>query len=94
MIAVGRNYATHAAEFGNEVPSAPMTFLKPSTNLIGHNVAIALPTASERMDSEGELAIVIGLPAKNVPAERAASVILGYTIANDLSARDLQKADG
>jgi 2-keto-4-pentenoate hydratase/2-oxohepta-3-ene-1,7-dioic acid hydratase in catechol pathway len=94
VIAVGRNYAAHAAEFGNDVPGSPMTFLKPSTSVIGPNVAIKLPAASERVDFEGELAVVIGQPIKNVPAARAASVILGYTIANDVSARDLQKADG
>jgi 2-keto-4-pentenoate hydratase/2-oxohepta-3-ene-1,7-dioic acid hydratase in catechol pathway len=94
VIAVGRNYAKHAAEFGNEVPSAPMLFIKPSTSVIGPNAAIKLPKASQRVDFEGELAIVIGQPVKNVPAAKAAAAILGYTIANDVSARDLQKADG
>jgi 2-keto-4-pentenoate hydratase/2-oxohepta-3-ene-1,7-dioic acid hydratase in catechol pathway len=94
VIAVGRNYAKHAAEFGNEVPAAPMLFIKPSTTVIGPNVAIKLPKASERVDFEGELAIVIGQPVKNVPAARGAGVILGYTVANDVSARDLQKSDG
>ncbi len=94
VIAVGRNYAKHAAEFGNEVPSDPMLFLKPSTTVIGPNAAIRRPSGIGRVDFEGELAIVIGQPVKNVPAARAASVILGYTIANDVSARDLQKSDG
>jgi 2-keto-4-pentenoate hydratase/2-oxohepta-3-ene-1,7-dioic acid hydratase in catechol pathway len=94
VIAVGRNYAAHAAEFGHEVPTSPMTFIKPSTSVIGPNAAIKLPAESERVDFEGELAIVIGRPVKNVPAARAASAILGYTIANDVSARDLQKSDG
>ncbi|WAL64329.1 fumarylacetoacetate hydrolase family protein [Amycolatopsis cynarae] len=94
VIAVGRNYAAHAAEFGNEVPSDPMIFIKPSTSVIGPNAAIKLPAASQRVDFEGELAVVIGQPVRNVPASRAASVILGYTIANDVSARDLQKSDG
>lgn len=94
VIAVGRNYAKHAAEFGNEVPSAPMLFLKPSTTVVGPNAAIRRPSGVGRVDFEGELAIVIGQPVKNVPAARAASVILGYTVANDVSARDLQKADG
>ncbi|WP_410608386.1 fumarylacetoacetate hydrolase family protein [Amycolatopsis sp. lyj-109] len=93
VIAVGRNYAKHAAEFGNEVPSAPMLFLKPSTTVIGPNAAIRRPDVG-RVDFEGELAIVIGQPVKNVPAARAASAILGYTVANDVSARDLQKSDG
>ncbi|GHG25347.1 MULTISPECIES: fumarylacetoacetate hydrolase family protein [Amycolatopsis] len=94
VIAVGRNYAKHAAEFGNEVPSAPMLFIKPSTTVIGPHAAIRRPSDVGRVDFEGELAIVIGQPVKNVPAARAASVILGYTIANDVSARDLQKSDG
>ncbi|MFF1612440.1 fumarylacetoacetate hydrolase family protein [Amycolatopsis sp. NPDC058278] len=94
VIAVGRNYAKHAAEFGNDVPSEPMLFIKPSTTIIGPNAAIRRPSGIGRVDFEGELAIVIGQPVKNVPASRAASVILGYTIANDVSARDLQKSDG
>ncbi|OXM63773.1 fumarylacetoacetate hydrolase family protein [Amycolatopsis vastitatis] len=94
VIAVGRNYAKHAAEFGNEVPAAPMLFLKPSTTVIGPNAAIRRPSGVGRVDFEGELAIVIGQPVKNVPAARAASAILGYTVANDVSARDLQKSDG
>lgn len=94
VIAVGRNYAKHAAEFGNDVPSEPMLFIKPSTTIIGPNAAIRRPSGIGRVDFEGELAIVIGQPVKNVPAARAASVILGYTIANDVSARDLQKSDG
>ncbi|MEV5715952.1 fumarylacetoacetate hydrolase family protein [Amycolatopsis mediterranei] len=94
VIAVGRNYAKHAAEFGNDVPSEPMLFIKPSTTIIGPNAAIRRPSGIGRVDFEGELAIVIGQPVKNVPAARAASVILGYTVANDVSARDLQKSDG
>jgi 2-keto-4-pentenoate hydratase/2-oxohepta-3-ene-1,7-dioic acid hydratase in catechol pathway len=94
VIAVGRNYAEHAAEFGQEVPAEPMIFLKPSTSVIGPNAAIRLPKSSSRVDFEGELAVVIGQPVKNVPASRAASVILGYTVANDVSARDQQKSDG
>lgn len=94
VIAVGRNYAKHAAEFGNEVPGDPMLFLKPSTTVIGPHAAIRRPSGVGRVDFEGELAIVIGQPVKNVPAARAASAILGYTVANDVSARDLQKADG
>ncbi|PXY27042.1 fumarylacetoacetate hydrolase family protein [Prauserella muralis] len=94
VIAVGRNYAAHAQEFGNEVPGEPMIFLKPSTSVIGPNAAIKLPPASARVDFEGELAVVIGQPVKNVPAARAGQAILGYTVANDVSARDLQKSDG
>ncbi|UOZ10653.1 fumarylacetoacetate hydrolase family protein [Amycolatopsis sp. WQ 127309] len=94
VIAVGRNYAKHAAELGNEVPTSPMLFIKPSTSVIGPNAAIRRPSGVGRVDFEGELAIVIGQPVKNVPAARAASAILGYTVANDVSARDLQKSDG
>ncbi|NIJ13659.1 2-keto-4-pentenoate hydratase/2-oxohepta-3-ene-1,7-dioic acid hydratase in catechol pathway [Saccharomonospora amisosensis] len=94
VIAVGRNYAAHAQEFGNEVPGEPMIFLKPSTSVIGPNAAIKLPAVSTRVDFEGELAVVIGQPVKNVPAARAGAAVLGYTIANDVSARDLQESDG
>lgn len=94
VIAVGRNYAAHAQEFGNEVPKEPMIFLKPSTSVIGPGAAIKLPPASSRVDFEGELAVVIGQPVRNVSAARARAAILGYTIANDVSARDLQKSDG
>lgn len=94
VIAVGRNYAAHAAESGNEVPASPMIFLKPSTSVIGPNVPIKLPPSSSRVDFEGELAVVIGQPVKNVSASRASQVPLGYTIANDVSARDHQQADG
>jgi 2-keto-4-pentenoate hydratase/2-oxohepta-3-ene-1,7-dioic acid hydratase in catechol pathway len=94
VIAVGRNYAKHAEEFGNEVPAEPMIFLKPSTSVIGPNAPIKLPPASSRVDFEGELAVVIGQPIKNIPVDRAQAAILGYTIANDVSARDLQQTDG
>ncbi|ASR34663.1 2-hydroxyhepta-2,4-diene-1,7-dioate isomerase [Prauserella marina] len=94
VVAVGRNYAAHAQEFGNEVPKEPMIFLKPSTSVIGPNVAIKRPRASSQVDFEGELAVVIGQPVRNVPAARAGAAILGYTVGNDVSARDLQRSDG
>ena len=94
VIAIGRNYAAHAAEMGNEVPDSPMMFLKPSTSVIGPNAAIRLPAASQRVEFEGELAVVIGQPVRNVKPSQASAAILGYTIANDVTARDLQKADG
>jgi 2-keto-4-pentenoate hydratase/2-oxohepta-3-ene-1,7-dioic acid hydratase in catechol pathway len=93
VVAVGRNYADHAAEMGNAVPDEPIIFLKPSTSVIGPNARILLPPSSARVDHEGELAVVIGRPAREVRAENAASVILGYTVANDVTARDLQKLD-
>lgn len=94
VVCVGRNYRDHAAELGNDVPPAPMLFFKPNTAVIGPGDAIVLPPQSERVDFEGELAAVIGRIAKNVPAERALDYVFGYTIANDVTARDLQKTDG
>lgn len=93
IIAVGRNYADHAAEMGHDVPEEPVIFLKPPSSVIGPNVAIQLPPSSARVDFEGELAVVIGRPGRDVKAENASSVILGYTIANDVTARDLQRLD-
>ncbi|MBE1562953.1 fumarylacetoacetate hydrolase family protein [Nonomuraea africana] len=94
VIAIGRNYAEHAKELGNEVPEEPLIFMKPSTSVIGHGDAIAYPTSqSQRVDFEGELALVIGRLCREVPAERAKDVIFGYTCANDVTARDLQKKD-
>jgi 2-keto-4-pentenoate hydratase/2-oxohepta-3-ene-1,7-dioic acid hydratase in catechol pathway len=94
VVCVGRNYETHAEELGNEVPQAPMIFLKPSTSVIGPEQAIVLPQESDEVHHEAELAVVIGTVARRVRAENAHGVILGYTAANDVSARDLQKADG
>lgn len=94
VVAVGRNYADHAAEFGNEVPGDPMLFLKPSTSVCGPGDPIAIPEGIGRVDHEAEVALVVGRLATQVPAARAAEVILGITVANDVSARDLQKRDG
>ena len=94
VVAVGKNYVDHVAEFGGEVPEEPLLFLKPNTSVIGPGDTIVRPPQSRRVDFEGELAIVIGSIAKNVAAEDAARVIFGYTIANDVTARDLQKKDG
>ncbi len=93
VIGLGRNYADHAAEMGNAVPDEPMIFLKPSTSVIGPGAPILLPPSSSRVEFEGELAVVIGRPCRDVSAENAQSVILGYTVANDVTARDLQRAD-
>lgn len=93
IIGIGRNYADHAAELGNEVPAEPLVFLKPNTSVIGPNVEIKIPPASERVDFEGELAVIIGQPCRDVPKAKAAGVVMGYTIANDVTARDLQKKD-
>jgi len=94
IIAVGRNYRAHAEELGNEVPAEPMLFFKPNTSVIGPGDTIVRPPQSQFTSFEGELAVVIGSIAKNVAAERASEVIFGYTIANDITARDLQKTDG
>jgi 2-keto-4-pentenoate hydratase/2-oxohepta-3-ene-1,7-dioic acid hydratase in catechol pathway len=93
VVCVGRNYVDHAREMGGEAPVDPVIFLKPSTSVIGPNAAIRLPKDSEQVDFEGELAVVIGTPCRDVPAAKAASVILGYTVANDVTARDQQRAD-
>jgi 2-keto-4-pentenoate hydratase/2-oxohepta-3-ene-1,7-dioic acid hydratase in catechol pathway len=94
IVAVGRNYAEHARELGNEVPAAPMIFLKPSTSVIGPGEPITLPWQSELVEHEAELAIVIGRLCRDVPAERVPEVVIGYTCANDVTARDLQRVDG
>ncbi|SDS29748.1 2-keto-4-pentenoate hydratase/2-oxohepta-3-ene-1,7-dioic acid hydratase (catechol pathway) [Friedmanniella luteola] len=94
VVGVGRNYAAHAAELGNEVPATPLTFFKPNTSVIGPGDAIVHPRVSQQVSFEGELAVVIGRICKEVPEARAADVIFGYTVANDVTARDLQKSDG
>lgn len=94
IICVGKNYAEHAREMGSEPPENPVIFLKPSTSVIGPHAPIKLPPNSERVDYEGELAVVIGQPCKDVPEARATDVVRGYTVANDVTARDQQKADG
>jgi 2-keto-4-pentenoate hydratase/2-oxohepta-3-ene-1,7-dioic acid hydratase in catechol pathway len=93
IIAVGRNYAEHARELGNAVPEAPLTFLKPSTAVIGPGDPIAYPPFSSEIHHEAELAVVIGRLCREVPKERASEVILGYTCANDLTARDVQQRE-
>ncbi|MEI6295132.1 MAG: fumarylacetoacetate hydrolase family protein [Actinomycetes bacterium] len=94
VVCIGKNYADHAAEMDSVVPEEPIIFLKPNTSVIGPNDTIQWPRMSDRVDFEGELAIVISRICKDVPKERFADVIFGYTIANDVTARDLQKKDG
>jgi 2-keto-4-pentenoate hydratase/2-oxohepta-3-ene-1,7-dioic acid hydratase in catechol pathway len=94
VVCVGKNYSEHAKEMGGEVPAEPIIFLKPNTSVAGPNDVINWPWMSERVDHEAELAIVIGRICKDVPRERANEVIFGYTIANDVTARDLQSRDG
>ena len=94
IVAVGKNYADHAKEMGGQVPASPLIFLKPSTSIIGPGESIALPWQSEKVEHEAELAVVIGRLCSDVPVDRVKEVILGYTCANDVTARDLQHADG
>ncbi|MFA7324648.1 MAG: fumarylacetoacetate hydrolase family protein [Candidatus Nanopelagicales bacterium] len=95
VVAVGKNYLDHIREVGlGEAPPEPLMFLKPSTAVIGPGDPIELPWQSEHVEHEAELAIVIGRVCREVPRERVADVILGYTCANDVTARDLQTRDG
>ena len=94
IVCVGKNYADHAAEMGGEVPKEPIIFIKPNTSVIGPGDVIQWPKASERVDHEAELAIVISRICKEVPKEKFRDVIFGYTLANDVTARDIQKSDG
>jgi 2-keto-4-pentenoate hydratase/2-oxohepta-3-ene-1,7-dioic acid hydratase in catechol pathway len=95
VVAIGRNYVEHARELGNEAPSEPLIFLKPSTAVIGPGDAIVRPDRlSKRVDFEGELAIVFGRLCRDVPPARVPEVIFGYTCSNDVTARDLQHSDG
>jgi 2-keto-4-pentenoate hydratase/2-oxohepta-3-ene-1,7-dioic acid hydratase in catechol pathway len=95
VVAVGKNYADHAREMGGEPPAEPVLFLKPSTAVTGPRDPIGYPVKlTQRVDYEGELAVIIGRLCRDVPAAQAASVIFGYTCANDVTARDLQSRDG
>jgi len=93
IVAVGRNYAEHAKELGNEPPSEPIIFLKPPSALLSPGATIIRPPQSQRVDYEGELAIVIGSRARNIRADRWREVVQGFTCGNDVTARDLQKKD-
>ncbi len=93
VVGIGRNYAAHAAEMGNEVPAEPLVFLKPNTSVVGPGDAVLYPPQSREVHFEGELAVVIGRICRDVPAERAAEVVFGYTVGNDVTARDLQRSD-
>jgi 2-keto-4-pentenoate hydratase/2-oxohepta-3-ene-1,7-dioic acid hydratase in catechol pathway len=94
IVCVGRNYAKHAAELGNEVPTEPLIFLKPPSALIGEGDAIVLPGGVGRVDFEGEIGVVIGKRARHVPKEGAWDYVAALVPVNDVSARDLQKKDG
>jgi 2-keto-4-pentenoate hydratase/2-oxohepta-3-ene-1,7-dioic acid hydratase in catechol pathway len=93
IVAVGRNYAEHAAEFGNVVPSQPLLFFKPPSAVIGPGAPILLPPQSERVEHEAELCLVIGQRCRNVSPAEAWRYVLGVTCGNDVTARDLQRQD-
>jgi 2-keto-4-pentenoate hydratase/2-oxohepta-3-ene-1,7-dioic acid hydratase in catechol pathway len=94
IVCVGRNYREHAKELGNPVPPEPIIFLKPPSSLIAAGDHIVYPSISKLVSYEGELGVVVGKRARNVKAEEAEDYIFGYTCVNDVTARDLQKADG
>ena len=94
VVGIGKNYADHAAEMGGEPPSEPLVFLAPNTAVVGPDDPIVLPPFSSEVHYEGELAVVIGRICKDVPLERVPDVVLGYTCANDVTARDVQRTDG
>lgn len=94
VMCVGKNYEDHAAEFGGDLPEEPLIFMKPATSVIGNNANIVHPSMSKEVQHEAELAVVISRPARNVRAEDASQYIFGYTAANDVTARDLQRRDG
>ncbi|BAZ15133.1 2-hydroxyhepta-2,4-diene-1,7-dioate isomerase [Calothrix sp. NIES-4071] len=94
IVAVGKNYADHAEEMGTPVPAEPLIFMKPPTTIIASSGQIMYPPQSQRVDYEGELALVIGAHAVNCTQNEATDKIWGYTIANDVTARDLQSKDG
>jgi 2-keto-4-pentenoate hydratase/2-oxohepta-3-ene-1,7-dioic acid hydratase in catechol pathway len=93
VVGIGRNYAAHAEELGNKVPTEPLMFIKPNTSVIGPGDPIRYPRQSQEVHHEGELAVVIGRICRDVPVERVGDVIFGYTIGNDVTARDLQRKD-
>jgi len=94
VIGIGKNYAEHAREMGGEAPKEPLMFLIPNTAVVGPGDPVVMPRQSHEVHYEGELAVVISRMCKEVPVERAGEVIFGYTCANDVTARDLQRTDG
>ena len=94
VVGIGRNYAAHAAEMGSELPDEPLMFLKPNTSVVGPGDPIFYPRQTNEVHYEGELGVVIGRICRDVPKEKYADVIHGYTVGNDVTARDLQRKDG
>ncbi len=93
IVCVGRNYRAHAAELGHDVPAEPLLFLKPPSALLPHGGVVEWPAESERVDYEGEIAVVIGAPLRKASEEECARAIFGLTCADDVTARDLQRKD-
>jgi len=94
IVCIGRNYAEHAKEHDVEVPKVPLIFLKPPSSIIGPDEAIVLPPQSQQVEHEAELVVVIGKRGRNIITEEAQNYIFGYTVGNDVTARDLQRSDG
>jgi 2-keto-4-pentenoate hydratase/2-oxohepta-3-ene-1,7-dioic acid hydratase in catechol pathway len=94
IVCIGRNYSEHAKELGNDVPQVPLIFMKPPSSIINPGDTIILPPQSKQVEHEAELVAVIGKRGKNISPEQAKDFILGFTIGNDVTARDLQKSDG
>ena len=94
VVGIGRNYAAHAAELGNDVPDEPLMFIKPNTSVVGPGDPVFYPRQSAEVHYEGELAVVIGRICRDVSPDRVSDVVYGYTVGNDVTARDLQRKDG
>ena len=93
VVGIGRNYAAHAAELGHDVPTEPLMFIKPNTSVVGPGDPVFYPRQTNDLHYEGELAVVIGRICRDVAPDRVGEVIYGYTIGNDVTARDLQRSD-
>ena len=93
VVGIGKNYAAHAAEMGNDVPTEPLMFLKPNTSVVGPGDPVFYPRQTQELHYEGELAVVIGRICRDVTPDRVKEVVYGYTVANDVTARDLQRSD-
>ena len=94
IVCIGRNYAAHAKELGNEVPAEPLMFFKPPSSIVGPGESVVLRVESDKVEHEAELGVVIGKRCSHVSREDALSYVFGYTCVNDVTARDLQKKDG
>ena len=94
IVCIGRNYAAHAKELGNEVPKEPLIFLKPPSSLIRKGESIRLPTVSKQVEYEGEIGVIVGTRLRKATREQASAAVVGIAAANDVTARDLQKSDG